>query len=210
MKSNSKMMKFVAIVLLVTVVSIILVSGTFAKYTTSGDGTGTAYVAKWNITLDGNKLDDATFSVFDTVLDSDVENAETDVVTESGKTIIAPGTSGKFTLLLANNSDVTAQVSIALTEAEGNADIPIEFSATKDGTYYTDLADVFKGDDYKIAAGGTLTPTVYWRWAFEGTSSTNYTDSQTDKTDTTLGEASYTTKRTQYDVTVTVTATQVD
>ena len=31
---------------------------------------------------------------------------------------------------------------------------------------------------------------VYWRWAFEGKDSTNYTTTQTDTTDYTLGTAS--------------------
>lgn len=50
---NNKLAKFMALVLLVTLLAVILVSGTYAKYTTAVSAKDTATVARWNITLNG-------------------------------------------------------------------------------------------------------------------------------------------------------------
>ena len=47
---NNKLAKFMALVLLVTLLAVILVSGTYAKYTTAVSAKDTATVARWNIT----------------------------------------------------------------------------------------------------------------------------------------------------------------
>ena len=63
-----------------------------------------------------------------------------------------------------------------------------------DGTTYV-TAENFKSvanGDLEIGSTTqkTKTVSVYWRWAFEGKDSTNYTTTQTDTTDYTLGTAS--------------------
>ena len=96
MKDN-KIMKFVGFVLLITVIALIVVAGTYAKYTSSATGSSSAVVAKWDIkagksgeevSITGSNSTVA-FNLFDTIKNED-GTEETDVV--DGK--IAPGTSG--------------------------------------------------------------------------------------------------------------------
>ena len=53
---NNKLAKFMALVLLVTLLAVILVSGTYAKYTTAVSAKDTATVARWNITFFACKI----------------------------------------------------------------------------------------------------------------------------------------------------------
>ena len=55
-KNENKTSKFVCIVLLLCVIAMILVAGTYAKYVSSAKGTATATVAGWDITVNGTKL----------------------------------------------------------------------------------------------------------------------------------------------------------
>lgn len=49
MKKDNKLAKLTALVLLVTLAALILVSSTYAKYTSSANVSDTATVAKWSI-----------------------------------------------------------------------------------------------------------------------------------------------------------------
>lgn len=208
MKKDNKLIKFTLFVLLITIVAIILVSGTFAKYTSEVSGTDTATVAKWQIKVNGTDITvenpSVTFNLFDTINDTGNTAAETDVVT--GK--IAPGTAGKFDLKIDNLSEVTAKYSIAF-ELTNTGSIPVEFST--DGTTWKTALDPIESTEaeYLTAESGTKTITVQWRWAYEGATSTNYTTTQTDVTDTALGTAAKTTPA-EVKVKTTLTATQVD
>ena len=81
--------------------------------------------------------------------------------------------------------------SISLKETN-ESNIPIEYSL--DGTTYVTAANFASVSADDLAIGSTTqqtkTVSVYWRWAFEGKDSTNYTTTQTDTTDYTLGTAS--------------------
>ena len=61
MKNDNSIVKFTAFVLLITMVVLCLVSGTFAKYTSEFNGTDSAVVARWNVS-DGDAL--KTFDIF--------------------------------------------------------------------------------------------------------------------------------------------------
>lgn len=119
---NNKLAKFMALVLLVTLLAVILVSGTYAKYTTAVSAKDTATVARWNITLNGEDISKGTqktlkLGLFDTINDTDFTSEESDVT--AGK--IAPGTTGKFEIAkLINNSDVNAQYKITYSIDNNN------------------------------------------------------------------------------------------
>ena len=93
-KKNNKILRLMSIVLMFTLVSTCLLGGTLAKYVTSADGSDTARVAKWGVTV--GALSDPLF---------ETEYATTDTAT-AGPTIllsvesndaskvVAPGTSG--------------------------------------------------------------------------------------------------------------------
>lgn len=171
MKNN--LLKFTNIVLLITMIAIILVAGTYAKYTSSASGTDATVVANWSFEVNGQDItilgdeETITFGLFSTIYDSDGKTAETDVATGADKNLIAPGTSGSFEFKVQNTSDVTAQYAIDFTVTNAN-NIPIEYST--DGTTWTkELADIVASNDTILAIGsGEKAITVQWRWAFSG------------------------------------------
>lgn len=181
---------------LLSVVSMGSVAGTYAKYTSNATSTDSARVAKWSFkvgTTDIATSSTFTFNLFETV-DSNVKAGE-------AENIIAPGTEGSFTISLENNSEVNATYAIDYT-VTNTANIPVEFSIDNGTTWTTTLEDVTDTDINM--SGATDSITIKWRWAFEGTSSSNYTVSQTDLTDTALGVTGTDT----ITVTANITATQ--
>lgn len=201
MNKENKMMKFASIVLLVTVIALILVAGTFAKYTSSATGSATVTVAKWNIKA-GKAGSEAsitgsnptiTFDLFDTILDTD-GSEETDVRAD----MIAPGTRGSFELSVKNDSEVNAEYTIELDV--DNADIPLEFKVA-DGEWSSDLDDI---SATKLDMNESDTVEIQWRWAYE---TLDEKDDPTlgDEVDTGLGIAPE-----EIEVTATLTVMQVD
>ena len=170
---NNKLAKFIALVLLVTLLAVILVSGTYAKYTTAVSAKDTATVARWNITLNGEDISKGTqktlkLGLFDTINDTDFTSEESDVT--AGK--IAPGTTGQFEIAkLINNSDVNAQYKITYS-IDNNNNIPLEFSKDKNAadSEWKSLSD-FSMNNFealsKDSTEGVSTGTIYWRWKFE-------------------------------------------
>lgn len=170
---NNKLAKFMALVLLVTLLAVILVSGTYAKYTTAVSAKDTATVARWNITLNGEDISKGTqktlkLGLFDTINDTDFTSEESDVT--AGK--IAPGTTGQFEIAkLINNSDVNAQYKITYS-IDNNNNIPLEFSKDKNAadSEWKSLSD-FSMNNFEALAKdsteGVSTGTIYWRWKFE-------------------------------------------
>lgn len=183
--NDNKLVKFTAFVLLITLLALVLVSGTFAKYTSSADGEDSARVAKWSI-LVGEKditkaTDKVTFNLFDTIKDSD--GATEDDVKSNDK-VIAPGTSGSFALDIKNESEVTAEYKVVYG-IENTSNIPLEFTTTPDveASWTKDITSLNKTDFTELAIGATAEATdttIYWRWAFS-------TDEAGDVKDTTLG-----------------------
>ena len=156
---------------MVALVSLSLVSGTWAKYTSSVSGSDSARVAKWEFTL--NTVDvtnsavatpqNVTFDLFKTIKDTD-GSAETDLSATDGS-IIAPGTQGEFDLVIKNTSEVNAEYSIDYTITNEDS-IPVQFSVDGGSTWSSSLADVAEVD---IAhTSGTETIKVQWKWAFDG------------------------------------------
>ena len=206
MKKNTKK---ISVILLLVVVALgsYFVSSTYAKYTSDIEGSDTASVAKWAWEISGVDITSAasltngySFDLFDTIKDSNLSSNETDVT--SG--YIAPGTGGSFEISIKNKSEVNATYEISFVETNAN-NIPIEYS-TDGSTWVSPITDVAAT---AINIGQTKQLTVYWRWAFTGSASTNYTSTQTDTTDTALGFAANTT-RPSVKVDATVTVTQVD
>lgn len=163
MKEN-KTLKLIAFTLLITIIAIILVAGTYAKYASSASGSDSAVVAKWDIKAgpEGNEVsitgDNATvaFNLFDTILDED-GTAETDVT--AGK--IAPGTSGAFELSVKNDSQVNAEYGISFNL--GETTIPLEFRVNG-GEWAGSLSSVATTN---LDMNTSSVAKVEWRWAYE-------------------------------------------
>ena len=202
---------------LVALLSLTLVSGTYAKYTSSVTGSDSAKVAKWLVKINDTNVSTnpatttMTFDLFATLKDSDLSSSETDVAAPGAgqDLIIAPGTSGTVALVLKNESQVNATYSVAFT-ATNTSSIPVEYSLTGAAdSWEADIEDLNIDDAAIAMLTGTSTVNVYWRWAFEGADSENFTSSQTDVTDTNLGIAAQTSAPV-LTVTAAVTFTQVD
>lgn len=172
---DNNLTKAIIFILLISMIAMILVSGTYAKYTSSAKGTATATVAKWAFNVGDTDIatsETVTFDLFSTVKDED-GSVEEDVAAG----VVAPGTSGEFTLKLQNTSDVEAQYAIDYTVTNAN-NVPIQYSVNG-GEWSPDLADVVAGDATILDAGASADDiTIQWRWVFNGV----------DADDTALGE----------------------
>ena len=201
---KNKTMKMISITLLIVMIALILVSGTYAKYTSSATGSDSARVAKWAFNVGGTDIASNTFKfdLFKTIKDSD-GNEENDVVSANGDKVIAPGTSGSFDISLENKSEVSAKYGIKFTVTNTKS-IPIQFST--DGNTWTDSLTNIAADDTKtkLAPNGTKKITVQWKWAYEDTNED--TKETTDAKDLALGTAGTATLT----VSAEVTATQAD
>ncbi len=170
------------VTMFVAILSLTLVSGTLARYTSTGTGTDTVTVAKWDV-----KYKDVTsgaefvsvhnnnaisFELFNTIKDEDGSD-EDDVI--AGK--IAPGTSGSFDFQLQNTSDVNATYSVAFTADE--KEVPLWWSIDEGNTWHTDIStlNIFN-EDIAMTNGVSDTITITWKWLF---------DNGDDAHDTSLG-----------------------
>ena len=197
---KNKTMKMILITLLIAMIALILVSSTYAKYTSSASGSATARVAKWSFNVGKNNdivtTNTFTFNLFDTINDTNGTDKETDVVSANADKVIAPGTSGSFDLVLENKSETSAKYGITYT-VTNTALIPIKFSVN--GKDWTDTLDNIEADDVNTkldANTGGKTIKIQWKWAYDGD----------DTTDVNLGIAGTAKLTVQADV----TATQID
>lgn len=182
---NNKTVKFMALVLFVTILAIILVSGTYAKYTTSATGSDTATVAKWSIKLGNEDIAKSTEKTFTIDLFSTITNtdgSEEKNVKKTDGSLIAPGTMGSFTLLsLKNESEVNTKYNVTYTLANESG-VPLEFTTNKDdeSSWKSDFTAINVSNESLATDATATTATVYWRWAFTK-------DTARDTSDTTLG-----------------------
>ena len=175
-----------------------LVTGTWAKYTSTKALTSdTATVAKWDIKVEGLSMvtENPTidFDLFTTIVDTIDGNTDADVA--KGK--IAPGTKGLFVLDVENDSEVNATFAIAFTATNASV-VPLQFST--DGTTWEDNIAYIDVAATAIDMGATQTITVYWQWVFT-------TGASGDTADTNLGTMA---TAPTVQVTATITAEQVD
>jgi hypothetical protein len=209
MKKN-KTLRMASGLLVLAMITTCVISGTFAKYTSTASGSDEATVAKWSIKVNDTEIavtGDAktvSFGLFDTINDTGNTAEEDDVK----KTLIAPGTSGSFKLNLENLSEVNAKYTITLSETN-DSNIPLQYSL--DGNSWADSFDALN-ESLKEKDIGMETSAaehiVYWRWVYEGTTSGAH-ENQTDSTDTALGVTAQTTAGT-VTISASITAWQVD
>ena len=204
MKKN-KLSRLAILVLALVIVSMMIISGTYSKYTSSATGTDSVAVAKWDIKLNTAQIatgsaETVDVSLFDTIVDTANGVAETDVDETQTDKLIAPGTKGEFDLVLVNDSEVnaTADVNLSVTNASS---IPLEYS-TNGTTWSSTIADANVSGAALSMNGGTTTVTIYWRWVYSS-------GAVGDNADTVLGIAARTT-RPEVTVSAQVVATQVD
>ena len=202
MKKNW-ILKLAMLVMVLTLVTMPMVSSTYAKYTSSVTGSDTARVAKFafNIKDGGTTIGTqaSTVGTYDIFTYTDAGVYDNGVNTDK---FIAPGTTGSIPVTVENLSEVDVAVTFVLTETNAGG-IPVyytvgveaqRYSAVLTGTYGTgtykvlsELATAMAGTTLEATDGTTPTTATYtlnWTWAFD-TAGTG----QTDALDTALGTA---------------------
>ena len=170
MKKN-RMMRLASVLLVLTLLTTSVISGTFAKYTSTVTGSATATVAKWSFEVNDTEIATTTpatvtFNLFDT--STNFDEAGNDVV--NGK--IAPGTKGSFNFKVENTSEVSAKYTITFgatfpTGIDGN-----RFKFYSDAAMTNEISVVdgkyAAANGVEIEVGDTEadTVTVYWQWTF--------------------------------------------
>ncbi len=201
MKKN-KMMRVAACLLIAVMLSTCAFGGTFAKYTTADtDGSDSARVAKWGVTVLANAGDKTT--------EGSAFSKGNGVTVSATEDLVAPGTSGTLaTIEVAGNPEVSGKItySVDLTLTGWTIDsgyycplvITVGSTALK-GTDYTGMAEfeaAVEGEIKKALTGDAATAevtfnadadtaidasvSVAWSWAFT-------TDTTADANDTKLG-----------------------
>jgi hypothetical protein len=233
MKKN-KMMRIASVLLVAVLMSTCAISGTFAKYVTSDDGTDSARVAKWGVVIEAD-----SFGMFETDYDTDDTTATFSgaysVSSAAGDRddLLAPGTKGSFAdIAITGTPEVAVDVAIVATvtvsdnwvDGDGNFYCPVVVTVGTEefnGLNYTSAtafaAAIKKAIDDKSAqyAPNTDLATTYnttnldlaWAWAFEGT--TGSENNQSDVKDTFLGDAAVSADLT-LSIGVEIAVTQVD
>lgn len=203
-KKNYNSIKIFAILLLLVMLVLMLIVGTYAKYTTEVKGNDSAVVAKWAWQIndaDVSKSDtEFSFNLFDTIKDTSDGNNETDVKS----TKIAPGTKGSFEIKVENLSEVNANYNLTLKENKGqdvsNAKIEYSIIGTDEATDWTTDLNTFNLTNTLLdMETGSKTQTVYWRWAYSPSVAQ-------DDIDTTVGFAAAN-SASDVDKTITIEAT---
>lgn len=213
-------LKIIMYLILITNITLIAISGTYAKYTSTGQvNFGYAYVAKWKVLINSVDMSSGQnvveLNLFENIYDSDGSSYETDIETVAldNETVnpdypswtIAPGTSGNGTITIENDSNVNVKYEIEFTE-HNEENVPVEYSIDNIEYYKADdLADIINDNAEKINYGDSEIINLYWRWQYEGDGTNSY--SQTDETDTVIGSSAEIVK---YQVSAKIIATQVD
>lgn len=206
MSRNNRKSIFVMIALMLVVTGGYFIGHTYAKYTSEVSGTSNTSIAGWKWTIGEEDLKDIidtkeskyTLKLFDTI--TEVDGTDEEHVSANN---VAPGTAGKFTINIANKSQVDATYAYDL-EVENALGAKIQWST--DGTTYTDdIATLSKEATAIAKETGTDSATIYWKWVFEENAEQNAAD-------TTVGLNAGATAENAQDivVTATLTLTQVD
>ncbi len=181
---NHKKSILVVILLLLVAIATAYVGGTYAKYTESVSGNGTATVAKWDFTTD-NAISNLTINFTDTYAASTLV---------AGK--IAPGTSGSFAISVKNtNTETGVDFTLSLSSVQN---VPTNLKFYKDSTFTTEITPGSGTITGQLAAKDStgLSVPIYWKWNYETTGG--------DTADTTDGKAAE-----SLTIPITITGTQV-
>ena len=100
---KNKMMRTAAVLGVATMLTASVLSGTFAKYTTTAEGTDSARVAKWGITMGNNGK--STFS--DSYTGTGNKNT---VASSDQKDVVAPGTHGGATYVVSGAPETAYEI----------------------------------------------------------------------------------------------------
>lgn len=216
MKKN-RMMRIASVLLVAVLLSTCVISGTFAKYTTSATASDAARVAKWGFNATTFSIEDLFVAAYD---DSVASANGTD-------NVIAPGTKGSTTIKFAPEDgtapevaysikvEATTTVDVATNSICKNANIKwalyaegTEENAIQWGTFSALLTSINSLSQDRIEENNlpTLNGNYVIAWVWDFNNVDNVEDSQ-NVTDTAMGNAD---PLETIDLTIKITATQLD
>ena len=163
---KSTLRRFLLLCLCLTLVTVSLIGGTLAKYTTNVTGSGSATTASWSFTANNQST---TFTDLAMAINSTHNTTE-----------IQPGTSGTVTIVLSNTSDVAADYTVVFST--DNKPSGMTFSLPTNETDYT----LTLSDDGKTvtvtsvnalaATNGTKNVVINWSWPYAATAENSDAD----------------------------------
>ena len=137
MKKNI-MMRLSALLLVAVLLTTCVISGTFAKYVTTGSASDSAKVAKWGVEITAETWADDN-------LEADLTAAEDHIVASASSDLLAPGTGVHFASV-----NVTGQPDVAV-KVTYTADLELAGWALADSSVYCPLVFVINGDAHSYA-----------------------------------------------------------
>lgn len=156
MKKNV-MMRVASAMLVLTLLTTCIISGTFAKYTTKGEFSDSARVAKWGVEIgiDGQDMFKKTYAKDGTTTDTTIVN--TVIATEA---VVAPGTKNEdgVTITVTGKPEVAFKLTFAMEGATAGSALQDVFLPA--GTGYTDYTELKKTTS-SDGDGGTTTSYGY-------------------------------------------------
>lgn len=217
MKKNI-MMRLSAILLVAVLLTTCVISGTWAKFVSTGSATDSAKVAKWGVVVTAEAFEDDQ-------LEADLTAAETEIVVDVNSELLAPGTGVKFaSVTVEGTPDVAVKVTytaslqlegwvydsavymplvFVINGAEyswagvGAADI--DAFETKIAEYIAAYSETYEaGEDLATEGAGNLTVSCYWAYTGD------------DAKDTHLGNLAANGAAPTVTLTINCTVTQVD
>lgn len=169
MKKRSGLSRAVVLMLVLTMLALIAIAGTYAKYTAGATGTATAVVGKWDINfLNGEEELSQNFTI---------DLADTMTSADSTNDFIQPGSSGSFTIKVKNDGQVPAKIVAEVSDSSS--------SVFTSGQFTLETTGDTEGEGEVVNPKSEKEVTITWSWTYDK-DSTGAADTQ----DTTLGEAS--------------------
>ena len=146
MKKNIAM-RVAAFLFILTMISTCAFATTFAKYTTKGEATDSARVAKWGVTISAAGGDKTTFEY-----NSDIKDAEVaEITAENDVKLIAPGSKVNFgSVKITGKPEVAVKVSFTIDVTLTGWEIPKADDKTKNEDYCP-LVFVVNGTEIKMS-----------------------------------------------------------
>lgn len=184
-KKNTNLSKTVGLLLVLTLLALIAISGTYAKYTTSVSGNATAVIAKWDI-----KFTNDTKTIANNF---DIDLAKTMTSSDKTNTFIQPGSQGSFKVKVTNDSDVPAMVVATVSDNSNTIFQNGQFTLTVEGNT--------AAEGVEIAPNGSKEVTITWKWNYEATADKDTVDTA----DTVIGTGSDKTAQTICGITLSAT-----
>lgn len=178
---NRKTVALMSILLVLTLISACLMTGTLARYVTSGTGVDTARVARWGVVVEASSITDESFRTEYTAEDGNF-NGTLSVKSSNDERVIAPGTKGTISnISISGVPEVASRVSVVIddTRLEGwDSYEPVRWTLSNDGNSIVDggtlldltmaLEGIAKDFEPNVDLGNAFNYKISWEWPFVG------------------------------------------